>query len=127
MNRCIIVCYRQQPKFLWSLRRGTFVANTAKVVVVGITARYDHNVPGLCNSALLFHACSVANAIDNHILDYAKYIEEVKRRGTPPNDLGLKLRTTEGEEDTVTELGLRTCDGNPNCFSTTGDFLVTDR
>jgi uncharacterized protein (DUF1499 family) len=29
--------------------------------------------------------------------------------------------------DVITQPGLRTCDGNPNCFSTTGDFRIQDR
>ena len=66
-------------------------------------------------------------AFDNHVPDYAKYAEKNKRRGTPPKDLGMRERTTEGEDDTITELGLRSCDGNPNCFSTTGDFYLEDR
>lgn len=70
---------------------------------------------------------SPARAFDNAVTDYAKYADKPKRRGTPPKDLGVLPRTTEGEDDRVTAPGLRTCDGNPNCFSTTGDFLLSDR
>lgn len=71
--------------------------------------------------------CLPANAFDNAIVDYQKYADKPKRRGTPPKDLGVLPRTTEGEDDTITEPGLRSCDGNPNCFSTTGDFQLEDR
>ena len=70
---------------------------------------------------------SPAYAFDNAVPDYAKYADKPKRRGTPPKDLGVLPRTTEEEDDRVTAPGLRTCDGNPNCFSTTGDFLLSDR
>jgi len=68
-----------------------------------------------------------ANAFDNAIPEAKKFADKPKRRGTPPKDLGVSSRTTEGEKDTVKQLGLRSCDGNPNCFSTTGDFLLEDR
>lgn len=68
-----------------------------------------------------------ANAFDNAVSDYAKYADKPKRRGTAPKDLGVLPRTTEGEDDRLTIPSLRTCDGNPNCFSTTGDFLLSDR
>ena len=70
---------------------------------------------------------SCTNAFENHVADYAKYTEKNKRRGTPPNDLGMRLRTTEGQDDTIQEMALRSCDGNPNCFSTTGDYYLADR
>lgn len=68
-----------------------------------------------------------ANAFDNATPEFKKYADKPKRRGTPPKDLGISSRTTEGEDDSITQPGLRTCDGNPNCFSTTGDFLLEDR
>ena len=71
--------------------------------------------------------CLPANAFDNAIPEYKKYADKPKRRGMPPKDLGVLPRTTEGEDDTITQPGLRTCDGNPNCFSTTGDFRLEDR
>jgi len=41
--------------------------------------------------------------------------------------MGLLPRTTEtDDDDSITQIGLRTCDGNPNCFSTTGDALLRD-
>jgi len=71
-----------------------------------------------------------AAAFDNAIPDYAKYADKAKRRGTPPKDLGLQQRTINAnsiEADPKTFSGLRTCDGKPNCFSTTGDDLLEDR
>mmetsp|Transcript_51133 Transcript_51133/g.153637 ORF Transcript_51133/g.153637 Transcript_51133/m.153637 type:complete len:281 (-) Transcript_51133:198-1040(-) len=68
-----------------------------------------------------------SNAFDNAVPDYTKYADKPKRRGTAPKDIGVLPRTTEGEYDEVTQPGLRTCDGNPNCFSTTGDFRLEDR
>ena len=68
-----------------------------------------------------------AHAFDNGVPEYANYVDKPKRRGTPPKDLGVLPRTTEGEDDQLTLPALRTCDGNPNCFSTTGDFLLSDR
>lgn len=68
-----------------------------------------------------------AHGFNNAIPEYAKYADRPKRRGTAPKDLGVLPRTTEGEDEIVTLPGLRTCDGNPNCFSTTGDFLLADR
>eukprot|EP00585_Thalassiosira_rotula_P012001 CAMPEP_0196133138 /NCGR_PEP_ID=MMETSP0910-20130528/2484_1 /TAXON_ID=49265 /ORGANISM="Thalassiosira rotula, Strain GSO102" /LENGTH=309 /DNA_ID=CAMNT_0041392831 /DNA_START=52 /DNA_END=981 /DNA_ORIENTATION=- len=70
---------------------------------------------------------TTANAFDNAIPDYATYADKPKRRGTPPKNLGILPRETEGEDDLVKTSRLRTCDGNPNCFSTTGDFLLSDR
>jgi len=70
---------------------------------------------------------TTANAFDNAIPDYAIYADKPKRRGTPPKNLGILPRETEGEDDLVKTSRLRTCDGNPNCFSTTGDFLLSDR
>lgn len=84
---------------------------------------------GLFSSAGLGSTGSIntANAFPNHVADYAKYAEKAKRRGTPPKDLGVQKRTTEGDNEEIIELGLRSCDGNPNCFSTTGDYFLEDR
>ena len=71
-----------------------------------------------------------AVAFDNAIPDYAKYVDKAKRPGTPPKDLGLAKRTINADSidaDPLTFQGLRTCDGKPNCFSTTGDELLSDR
>jgi hypothetical protein len=78
-------------------------------------------------SCLVAVGAAPASAFDNAIADYAKYVDKPKRRGTPPKDLGVLPRTIEGEDDRITQKGLRTCDGNPNCFSTTGDFRLEDR
>jgi uncharacterized protein (DUF1499 family) len=78
-------------------------------------------------TAALTVPCSKGHAFDNALPEAQKYADKPKRRGTPPKDLGLSTRTTEGENDTMKQLGLRTCDGNPNCFSTTGDYLLEDR
>ena len=71
-----------------------------------------------------------ASAFDNAIPDYAKYADKAKRPGTPLKDLGIAKRTINADsidEDPVTFNGLRTCTGKPNCFSTTGDTLLSDR
>lgn len=69
-------------------------------------------------------------AFENAIPEYAQYADKAKRRGTPPNDLGMAKRTINADSidaDPVTFSGLRGCDGKPNCFSTTGDDLLADR
>lgn len=68
-----------------------------------------------------------AGAFSNAVPDYKKYADRAKRRGTAPRDLGVMPRSTEGIDTTVTSSRLRSCDGNPNCFSTTGDELLEDR
>ena len=83
--------------------------------------------PTIAAAAAAAALCLPANAFDNAVADYQNYADKPKRRGAPPKDLGVLPRTTEGEDDTITEPGLRTCDGNPNCFSTTGDFRLEDR
>lgn len=85
------------------------------------------SAPILALSSFIGLHSDPAHAFGNAVPDYAKYVDKPKRRGTPPKDLGVLPRTTEGEDDRVTVPGLRTCDGNPNCFSTTGDFLLSDR
>jgi len=92
------------------MKRATFALTS---LVVGITITAPHK----------------SNAYDNAVPEYAQYIDKPKRRGNPPKDLGISPRTTEGKEnlDEVTKPGLRTCDGNPNCFSTTGDYELADR
>lgn len=85
------------------------------------------SAPMVAVSSLICLQPDPAHAFDNAVPDYALYADKPKRRGTPPKDLGVLPRTTEGEDDRVTAPGLRTCDGNPNCFSTTGDFLLSDR
>jgi len=68
------------------------------------------------------------NAFSNAVQpDYKKYADRPKRKGTPPKDLGVLSRTTEGINKSITSQRLRICDGNPNCFSTTGDTLLEDR
>ena len=77
-----------------------------------------------------FAAASPAFAFSNAIPDYAKYADKAKRPGTPPKDLGLAMRTINAnsiDADPKTFKGLRTCDGKPNCFSTTGDDFLEDR
>lgn len=70
-----------------------------------------------------------ASAFENAVPEAKNYADRPKRPGRPPKDLGVSLRTTEGQDnlESVTVLGLRTCDGNPNCFSTTGDYELADR
>jgi uncharacterized protein (DUF1499 family) len=63
----------------------------------------------------------------NAIPDAKKYADRPKRKGDAPKDLGLLSRTTEAIDSTETSPRLRTCSGNPNCFSTTGDALLEDR
>mmetsp|Transcript_21191 Transcript_21191/g.46228 ORF Transcript_21191/g.46228 Transcript_21191/m.46228 type:complete len:366 (+) Transcript_21191:60-1157(+) len=70
---------------------------------------------------------SPAHAFSNAIPEAKTYKDRAKRRGNPPKDLGVLPRTTEGIDGSLTAPGLRTCDGNPNCFSTTGDELLEDR
>ena len=69
-------------------------------------------------------------AFENAIPEYAEYKDKPKRPGTPPKDLGLAKRSINEmsiDADPETFMGLRGCDGKPNCFSTTGDSLLTDR
>jgi len=68
-----------------------------------------------------------ANAFPNAIPEAKKYADRAKRKGDPPKDLSIKPRTTEGIDNTETYPRLRTCSGNPNCFSTTGDARLEDR
>ncbi|OEU19305.1 hypothetical protein FRACYDRAFT_235354 [Fragilariopsis cylindrus CCMP1102] len=67
------------------------------------------------------------HAFTNAIPEAKKYGDRPKRKGTAPKDLGVLSRTTEGRDTSITSPRLRTCDGNPNCFSTTGDLLLEDR
>jgi uncharacterized protein (DUF1499 family) len=67
------------------------------------------------------------HAFTNAIPEAKKYGDRPKRKGTAPKDLGVLPRTTEGIDTSITSPRLRTCDGNPNCFSTTGDLLLEDR
>jgi len=70
-------------------------------------------------------------AFPNAIPEAKKYADKAKRKGDAPKDLGILPRTTEGLDDdkdpSETSPRLRTCSGNPNCFSTTGDALLADR
>ena len=68
-----------------------------------------------------------ATAFPNAIPEAKKYADKAKRKGDPPKDLGIRPRTTEGIDNAETYPRLRTCSGNPNCFSTTGDALLEDR
>ena len=70
---------------------------------------------------------TTANAFPNAVPDYKLYADRPKRKGDPPKDLGILTRTTEGMDDVEISPRLRTCDGNPNCFSTTGDARLEDR
>ena len=80
------------------------------------------------STALLSDTDSMtANAFPNAIPDYKLYIDRPKRKGDPPRDLGILPRTTEGIDAAETSPRLRTCSGNPNCFSTTGDARLEDR
>lgn len=75
-------------------------------------------------------AATPAVAFDNAIGEYANYADKPKRPGNPPKDLGTAQRSINVnsiEADPETFLGLRGCDGKPNCFSTTGDSLLSDR
>jgi uncharacterized protein (DUF1499 family) len=76
---------------------------------------------------LLFSSPQPVHAFTNAIPESKKYGDKPKRKGTPPKDLGVLSRTTEGIDTSITSQRLRTCDGNPNCFSTTGDELLEDR
>lgn len=93
--------------------------------------------------SLLAIACACASAIatttivappeparalfPNAMPEAKKYADRPKRKGDAPKDLGVLSRTTEGIDATKTSPRLRTCSGNPNCFSTTGDALLEDR
>ena len=67
-------------------------------------------------------------AFDNAIPESAKYAERKKRRGDPPKEIGVGPRTVLGEDDDeVSVVGLKPCDGKPHCFSTTGDLEVEQR
>ena len=68
-----------------------------------------------------------ASAFPNAIPDAKLYADRPKRKGDAPKDLGVLPRTTEGFDKEITSPRLRTCSGNPNCFSTTGDELLEDR
>lgn len=69
-----------------------------------------------------------ANALfPNAIPEAKKFADRPKRKGDAPKDLGILPRTTEAIDTTETSPRLRTCSGNPNCFSTTGDTLLEDR
>ena len=71
-----------------------------------------------------------ASAFDNAIPEYAQYADKAKRPGVPPKDLGLLKRSINEnsiDADPETFVGLRGCDGKPNCFSTTADSLLADR
>jgi len=98
--------------------------------------KHDENVVGsdrrrdiFATTMMTFFGAPSAFAYENAIPEAKPYADRPKRPGTAPKDLGFKLRTTEGKENlnSVTTLGVRTCDGNPNCFSTTGDYELVDR
>mgnify|MGYP001248960498 CR=1 FL=1 len=75
-----------------------------------------------------FAAAAPAVAFDNAVS--AEYKDKPKRPGTPPKDLGLAKRSINEmsiDADPETFMGVRGCDGKPNCFSTTGDSLLSDR
>jgi hypothetical protein len=78
----------------------------------------------------VFGGNEAATAVENAITEYAKYADKAKRPGVAPKDLGLAKRTINADSidaDPLTFDGLRVCDGKPNCFSTTGDELLSDR
>ena len=78
-------------------------------------------------SAITLLSPTKARAFSNAIPEAKKYADRPKRKGDPPKDLGVLPRTTEGIDEVETYPRLRTCSGNPNCFSTTGDALLEDR
>ncbi len=78
-------------------------------------------------SAVTLLSPNQADAFPNAMAEAKKYADRPKRKGDPPKDLGVLPRTTEGVDATETSPRLRTCSGNPNCFSTTGDALLEDR
>eukprot|EP00536_Pseudo-nitzschia_multiseries_P000238 jgi/Psemu1/321505/estExt_fgenesh1_pg.C_30080 len=95
----------------------------------GITTRRSALLGGgtLALASVLAWTPSSCSAFSNAIPEAKKFADKAKRRGTPPKDLGVLPRTTEGIDGSVTSPRLRSCDGNPNCFSTTGDALLEDR
>lgn len=68
----------------------------------------------------IFAAARPVSAFDNAIPQYAEYKDKAKRPGTAPKDLGIAKRSVKGEDplDDIEFVGLRGCDGKPNCFST---------
>lgn len=78
-------------------------------------------------SVLTLLSPNTAIAFPNASPEAKKYADRPKRKGDPPKDLGVLSRTTEGVDAPETSPRLRTCSGNPNCFSTTGDALLEDR
>ena len=100
----------------------------ARSVSSSSTASRREALQGLGFSALAVAA--PATAFDNAVPEYANYVDKPKRKGTPPKDLGVAKRSINEnsiDADPITFEGLRGCDGKPNCFSTTGDELKTDR
>lgn len=101
-----------------SSSRRSFVSNTLMVSAAGAAAL-------VTASSFVDVADAFPNAMQP---EYKKYADRPKRKGTPPKDLGVLPRTIETADDgPVTSPKLRSCDGNPNCFSTTGDELLSDR
>jgi uncharacterized protein (DUF1499 family) len=84
---------------------------------------------GACAAAATLVAAvpEEAGAFANAVPEASKWADKPKRKGDPPKDLGILARTTEGIDATETTPRLRSCDGNPNCFSTTGDARLEDR
>jgi uncharacterized protein (DUF1499 family) len=98
-----------------SVSRRELFAGTATTAAVALS------------SLLLSSSPQPVHAFTNAVPEFKKYGDKPKRKGTPPKDLGILSRTTEGIDTSITSQRLRTCDGNPNCFSTTGDVLLEDR
>ena len=111
------------------MRSAATAAAASQIQMVGAPSRRDA-LTAVFGLSTLMAVPPAAEAFENAISDYAKYVDKPKRAGTPPKDLGLAKRTINAESidaDPQTFQGLRTCDGKPNCFSTTGDDLLEDR
>ena len=108
-------------------------SSSSRRAFVSTTLRRGGSIGALAAASLLTTAvvveCEAAHAFPNALQpDSKKYADRPKRKGTPPKDLGVAPRTIETANDgPLTLAKLRSCDGNPNCFSTTGDELLSDR
>lgn len=69
-----------------------------------------------------------ALAFENAIPESVKYADRTKRKGPEPKDLGVRPRAIlDAEDDPLSVIGLKECDGKPHCFSTTGDVTLEAR
>lgn len=105
----------KQPKNQLSRRSWLSIAGSAATITA------------TSSTLLLLSPPEPANAFPNASPEAKLYADRPKRKGDPPKDLGILPRTTEGIDATETSPRLRTCSGNPNCFSTTGDASLEDR